>query len=296
VGHFDIVCRNKNINVHKVTDVSDDEYIGSVITDISALRTDTKSADVYIGSNKLQVLIDKGARVNIMNKSTYLSIPEAQGRLLEPDRTLYPYGANSNPLKIIGRLKVKLKSHHTGKLVRTVFFVIDDNSDNLLSCQTSEALSLVSFAKAVAVASVDNVVANYSDRFDGIGKMKGVQVKLHINTDIKPVEQRTRRVPFHIRSQVDDELHRLEKLDIIEQVEGATPWVSPIVVVHKKTGVRICIDSREVNKTIERERHHVPTIEDLIVDLNGAKFFSKIDLNKGYHQLELASESRTNWS
>jgi hypothetical protein len=122
VGHFDIVCRNKNINVHKVTDVSDDEYIGSVITDISALRTDTKSADVYIGSNKLQVLIDTGARVNIMNKSTYLSIPEAQGRLLEPDRTLYPYGANSNPLKIIGRLKVKLKSQHTGKLVRTFCF------------------------------------------------------------------------------------------------------------------------------------------------------------------------------
>ena len=34
------------------------------------------------------------------------------------------------------------------------------------------------------------------------------------------------------------------------------------------------------------------TIEELIVELNGAKFFSKIDLNKGYHQLELSEESR----
>ena len=63
--------------------------------------------------------------------------------------------------------------------------------------------------------------------------------------------------------------------------------MSPVVVVHKQSGVRICIDSREANKTIERDRHPGPAIEDLIVDLNGAKFFSKIDLNKSYI---------TNWS
>ena len=35
-----------------------------------------------------------------------------------------------------------------------------------------------------------------------------------------------------------------------------------------------------------------PTIEEIIGDLNGAKVFSKLDLNQGYNQLELALESR----
>ncbi|CAB4015782.1 Hypothetical predicted protein [Paramuricea clavata] len=49
---------------------------------------------------------------------------------------------------------------------------------------------------------------------------------------------------------------------------------------------------RQPNRAIHRERHTTPTIDDLIHDLNGATVFSKIDLNSGYHQLELAPESR----
>ena len=55
----------------------------------------------------------------------------------------------------------------------------------------------------------------------------------------------------------------------------------------KKTCIRICVDMRAANQAIERERHPVPTVEDLIVDLNGATVFSKIDVNQGYRQLEL---------
>ena len=74
-----------------------------------------------------------------------------------------------------------------------------------------------------------------------------------------------------------------------------TPWVSPIVVVPKKdTGVvRICVDTREANKAILRERHQMPTVEELNTDLNGAKLFSKIDLTSGYHRLELQESSRS---
>ena len=53
-----------------------------------------------------------------------------------------------------------------------------------------------------------------------------------------------------------------------------------------------CFDSRSINTPIERERYPMNTIEDLIADMNGSKIFSKIDLNKGYHQLEHAPKSR----
>ena len=49
---------------------------------------------------------------------------------------------------------------------------------------------------------------------------------------------------------------------------------------------------REAIKAVKREKHLMPTIDDLVADLNGATVFSKLDLSSGYHQLELAPESR----
>ena len=46
------------------------------------------------------------------------------------------------------------------------------------------------------------------------------------------------------------------------------------------------------NHAIKRARHVIPTIEDLRHDVNGAKVFSKLDLAKGFHQLELHEDSR----
>ena len=56
--------------------------------------------------------------------------------------------------------------------------------------------------------------------------------------------------------------------------------------------VRICVDMHSANKAIERERHPMPTVEEIIHDLNGATIFSKLDLNAGYHQIELHPDSR----
>ena len=67
-----------------------------------------------------------------------------------------------------------------------------------------------------------------------------------------------------------------------------TTWLSPVVIVPKQSGeVRMCIDMREPNKGIERVRYEIPTVDDIIHELNGATVFSKLDLNMAYHQLEL---------
>ena len=78
-------------------------------------------------------------------------------------------------------------------------------------------------------------------------------------------------------------------------MDGPTEWISPAHAVPKPKQpgkLRLCVDIRAPNKAILRTRHIIPTIEDLVVDLNGAKYFSKLDMNQGYHQLELAPESR----
>ena len=82
---------------------------------------------------------------------------------------------------------------------------------------------------------------------------------------------------------------------MIERVEGPTPWVSPVVIAPKPKQpgkIRMCVDMRQANKAVQRERHITLTIKEVIEDLNGATVFSKLDLNQGYNQLELAPESR----
>ena len=104
-----------------------------------------------------------------------------------------------------------------------------------------------------------------------------------------------RRIPFHVRKQVEKKLEQLENEGIVERAEGPTPWVSPIIVVpnpHKPNEIRICVDMRALNKAIIRERHIIPTIDDVVHDLNGCKVFSKIDLNQGYHQIPLHPDSK----
>ena len=107
-------------------------------------------------------------------------------------------------------------------------------------------------------------------------------VKVHVDPDVTRRQQPHRRIPFHVGGDIEKELERLERLDIIEKVEGPTPWISPIVVVPKKSGeVRTCVDMREANKAIKRVKHLMPTIDDLIADLKGATHFSALDLCSG---------------
>ena len=218
--------------------------------------------------------------------------------LLQPGRPLFAYGPEraKTPLPVIGRLKGCLWSPITKKETVAEFYVMQGNAETLLGQTSSLALGLVKFFGTNAVktrqSTLEELTDEYKDRFEGIGKMKDTLVKLHINEDVKPIQQKPRPVPFNVRDDADKELERLESLDIIEKATGPTPWISPLVIVHKPVGVRICIDSRVINTAIERERHPIPTIDELIADMTGATVFSKIDLNKGYHQLELHPDSR----
>ena len=83
-------------------------------------------------------------------------------------------------------------------------------------------------------------------------------------------------------------------MDIIEPVEGPTPWVSPIVVLPKQNDeIRLCVDMRRANEAIIRERYQIPTVDEVLHNLNQSTVFSKLDLKWGYHQLELHPDSRS---
>ena len=129
--------------------------------------------------------------------------------------------------------------------------------------------------------------------YNHFGKLDGRQVQLSVNPEVKPVAQPVRRTPFGLRDKVEAKIQDLLDLDIIEPVEKPTPWVSPIVVVPKPNGdIRITVDMRRVNEAVLRERHPIPTVEELLQDMAESRVFTKLDLKMGYHQLELHPDSR----
>ena len=72
---------------------------------------------------------------------------------------------------------------------------------------------------------------------------------------------------------------------------SSSPWGAPILFVRKKDGShRMCIDYRELNKVTVKNRYPLPRIDDLFDQLQGASWFSKIDLRSGYHQMWVRDE------
>ncbi len=64
--------------------------------------------------------------------------------------------------------------------------------------------------------------------------------------------------------------------------------ISPLVVVPKQNGdIRICVDMRQANTAVERERFPLPNIDEILEEMNGAKYYSKHDLKMGFHKLSL---------
>ena len=105
--------------------------------------------------------------------------------------------------------------------------------------------------------------------------------------------QPIRRIPYHLHKKLEKKLRELEQYDIVEKVDGPSKWVSPVIAILKKNDeIRLCIDMRRANEAVIRERYYIPTVDEILQDLNQSKVYSKLDIKWAYHQLELLSKSR----
>ncbi|KAJ9544927.1 hypothetical protein OSB04_024634 [Centaurea solstitialis] len=94
-----------------------------------------------------------------------------------------------------------------------------------------------------------------------------------------------RQVEFHI------DLILGELLDKGFISLNSSPWGFPVLFIKKKDGsFRMCIDYRELNKITIKNRYPLPRIDDLFDQLQGATYFSKIDLRSGYHHMRVREE------
>ncbi|GBG67590.1 hypothetical protein CBR_g719 [Chara braunii] len=74
---------------------------------------------------------------------------------------------------------------------------------------------------------------------------------------------------------------------------SSSPYGAPVLFVRKKNkDLRLCIDYRKLNTQTVKNAGHFPPIDDLLERLGGAKYFSKLDLKSGYHQISIRPNDR----
>ena len=69
---------------------------------------------------------------------------------------------------------------------------------------------------------------------------------------------------------------------------SSSPYGAPVLFIPKKDGKwRLCMDYRALNKITVKNRYPLPKVEELMDRLHGARYFTKLDLSSGYHQIRV---------
>ena len=84
-----------------------------------------------------------------------------------------------------------------------------------------------------------------------------------------------------------EKLEDLERKGIIVKETAPAEWISNMVVAAKPKKIRICLDPQELNKVIQRLKHQMPTLEELLLKLCKAKIFNTLDAKDGFYQISL---------
>ncbi|GJU12945.1 putative reverse transcriptase domain-containing protein [Tanacetum coccineum] len=136
---------------------------------------------------------------------------------------------------------------------------------------------------------VQNFPDVFPDELPGLPPEREVEFTIELTPSAGPISKAPYRMAPIKLKELKDQLQELLERGFIRP--SVSPWGAPVLFVKKKdVSMRLCIDYRELNHITVRNRYPLPRIDDLFDQLQGAKFFSKIDLRSGYHRLRVKEQ------
>ena len=261
----------------------DSAFLGAIS---SQQRDSPWLAKITIGDTKASFKLDTGAEITAISNETYESCGKPQ--LQKSIQNVY--GPARQKLHVIGQVKVKLT--YKGVSSEQTICVIRGLKVNLLGLPAIKALNILQRLDAIGVEKSE-IQEQYPKLFKGLGTL-GEEYKIELREGATPYCLYTpRNVAMPLRPKVKEQLNKMEAMGVISKVSKPTEWCAGMVVVPKVSSgeVRICVDLTHLNDNVLREVHPIPTVDETLAQLAGAKVFSKLDANSGFWQIPLAPES-----
>ena len=315
-GHLQSVCRKKKAGQPAKTaglvavtgqDSSSNDYCLNHVTkdtgqrkeDLPSLKaigaSDPIPAPILVSNGKewisLTLEADSGATPTTITHALYThhlkNLP-----LLRSPTTLRNY--DGSIIKgVLGAIDTKVA--YGGRLHRGEILVTKDDFPAILGKNFMGPLKIIvspaegcirSIAPTKPLASFPTLTS------DSMGKFLGYQHRIKLQPGAIPKSTGLRPIPLIRRDAVKEEIRQMDKLGIWEPATTSL-WAHPLVTVLKPGGgVRITTDLTALNTYIIPERHPLPLIKDIFLELSGATVFSKLDLRKGFFHIQLHPDSR----
>ena len=164
--------------------------------------TSPEKIDVTVGGVVVEMLIDSGASTNVIDKNLWSKLKQDKIKCVsrKSDKKLYAYGSKQ-PLNVLGTFSALVRVE--GKEIEAEFVVINGEGAALLGRETAIQLGVLKLGTRICtVTSSETIMSDYKEIFEGVGKLKDYQVKLHVNPDVPPVARPVRRTPFSLRTRL----------------------------------------------------------------------------------------------
>ena len=256
--------------------------------------------------SRRRFLVDTGAAVSVF-PFTSSNSPSSR-RLTAADGNRIPsWGTRLLPLKFGARrfewsfLLAQVDRPILGAdFLRANGLIVDLQGSQLLDSSTMSPLPASTSSPAsstsqlyTALLSTPDVVRDLLAEFpdivgSGFSDLKPTHgVQHHISTRGQPVFAKARRLDPDKLAIARAEFQKMEDAGIIRR--SNSPWASPLHMVPKGDGSwRPCGDYRALNNVTVPDRYPVPNIHDFSNRLDGCRYFTKLDLVKGYYQVPMA--------
>ncbi|XP_062533274.1 uncharacterized protein LOC134202244 [Armigeres subalbatus] len=275
---------------------------------IATIGTNAESGIItaQVAGMQCDFLIDSGAQVNTLVENIYRIMRSNERYSKEmyniregSDRSLKAY-ASEGEIMVLATFEAFLFISDDRPVHLETFYVVKNAHRSLLGRSTALRYSVLKLGFSVPVLEEANSVENgltlatvaLSEPFP---KFNLPPVKIDYDKSRPPCRNIFSNIPQAMKPMVEKRLLELIAADIIEPVTQGmdVSFCSSMLAIPKgKHDIRLVIDLRGPNKYIQRTPFAMPTLESILPELNGAAWFSTIDMSNAFFHVELDRDSR----